>query len=148
MKAVLVISERDNVGTALVPLEAGRRLEVGAASVTTIEPIASGHKVSLCAIAAGAPVVKYGSPIGLASMAIPAGAHVHTHNLSSSRGRGDLDSEPPNAPRLAEPPDDPAGRGTGAMPGPPVSADHPHPAAPDPARTEGAPHRRIAGGGE
>lgn len=148
MKAVLVISGRDNVGTALIPLEAGRLLDVGAASVTTIEPIASGHKVALCAIAAGTPVVKYGSPIGLASVAIPAGAHVHTHNLSSSRGRGDLDIAPPGAARLAEPPDDPTARAAGGAPAPPVSADLPHRAAPDPAAAEGAPRRGAAGGGE
>jgi hypothetical protein len=35
-------------------------------------------------------VIKYGSPIGSASQAIAAGAHVHTHNVASTRGRGDL----------------------------------------------------------
>jgi hypothetical protein len=34
--------------------------------------------------------VKYGSPIGHASSDIAAGAHVHTHNVASDRGRGDL----------------------------------------------------------
>ena len=39
-------------------------------------------------------------------MAIAAGAHVHTHNVASTRGRGDLGSpEVPAEPRLAEPPD-------------------------------------------
>jgi hypothetical protein len=101
MRAVLVISERDNVATALEPLDAGRLLEVNGASFTTTEPIAPGHKVALRQIALGQPVIKYGSPIGLASADIPAGAHVHTHNLSSSRGRGDLAT--PAEPRLAEP---------------------------------------------
>ena len=36
-------------------------------------------------------MIKYGSPIGTASAVIAAGAHVHTHNVASSRGRGDLD---------------------------------------------------------
>jgi len=40
-------------------------------------------------VAAGEPVLKYGSPIGVASEDIPEGAHVHIHNLSSNRGRGD-----------------------------------------------------------
>jgi hypothetical protein len=56
-------------------------------------------------------VIKYGSPIGLATAEIPAGAHVHTHNLASTRGRGDLG--PPQAapqPRLAEPADERNGR--------------------------------------
>ena len=58
--------------------------------VTVIEPIASGHKVALRRIAVGEPVIKYGSPIGTATAVIAPGAHVHTHNVASSRGRGDL----------------------------------------------------------
>lgn len=97
MKPALVISARDNVATALEPLEPGRRLEMSGRTVTVAEPIASGHKVAIQAIPAGEPVIKYGSPIGLASADIPAGAHVHTHNVSSSRGRGDLGASPAGA---------------------------------------------------
>ena len=119
MKAALVISERDNVATALEPLEAGRQLDLAGCSVTTIETIGSGHKVALRPIAAGQPVIKYGSPIGIATADIPPGAHVHTHNVASNRGRGDLERPAaPSEPRLAEPPDDPAERpaGTGGVP--------------------------------
>jgi altronate dehydratase len=105
VRPVLVISDRDNVATALEPLEIGRELEVNGLPLTVTEAIPSGHKVALQAISAGSPVMKYGSPIGLASADIPAGAHVHTHNVASSRGRGDLEaSDAP--PRLAEPPDE------------------------------------------
>ena len=90
MKPALVISERDNVATALEPLEAGRQLDLGGHAVRALEPIASGHKIAIRAIVAGEPVIKYGSPIGVATADIAAGAHVHTHNLSSTRGRGDL----------------------------------------------------------
>ena len=63
-------------------------------------------QVALRAIAAGQPVIKYGSPIGHATADIQAGAHVHTHNVASSRGRGDLDVLPNTPePRLAEPSD-------------------------------------------
>jgi hypothetical protein len=48
--------------------------------------------IALAAIASGARVVKYGSAIGTATADIPRGAHVHTHNVMSSRGRGDLAS--------------------------------------------------------
>ena len=106
MKAALVISERDNVATALQPLEPGGRLDLNGASLTVAENIPPGHKIALRDIDAGEAVVKYGSPIGLASAAIRAGAHVHTHNLASSRGRGDLGQGTARAePRLAEPPD-------------------------------------------
>jgi altronate hydrolase len=85
-----VISAADNVATALEPLEAGRTITVGEHELTLGESIAPGHKVALVAIASGQPVIKYGSPIGTATSAIAAGAHVHTHNVASTRGRGDL----------------------------------------------------------
>jgi altronate dehydratase len=106
---VIVISTGDNVGTALESLEPGRVLvREGAAEVTVRDAIPRGHKVALRPIAAGASVMKYGSPIGLAIADIPAGAHVHTHNVSSARGRGDLNrrEKAPADGRIAEPPDD------------------------------------------
>ena len=107
MKSVLVISERDNVATALEALEPGRRLDVRGSAIAVRESIPAGHKIALAPIAAGEEVIKYGSPIGRASADIPAGAHVHTHNVSSTRGRGDLQAPAGAAePRLAEPPDD------------------------------------------
>ena len=74
--------------------------------MTVREAIPPGHKVALRTIAAGEPVIKYGSPIGTATADIAAGAHVHTHNVASGRGRGDLEeTTTPAEPRLAEPPD-------------------------------------------
>jgi hypothetical protein len=111
MKAVLVISERDNVATALQALEAGRQLDLAGTAVAVREEVPSGHKIALRPILAGEAVIKYGSPIGLATMDIAAGAHVHTHNLASTRGRGDLGpAAPPAEPRLAEPVDERNGR--------------------------------------
>jgi altronate dehydratase len=104
---VIVISERDNVATALEALDAGQVIE-GAATFTVREPIPRGHKVAMRAIGAGENVIKYGNAIGVATKAIPPGTHVHTHNVSSARGRGDLPRSEAavDAPRLAEPPDD------------------------------------------
>lgn len=107
MKPVLVISDRDNVATALQSLEAGRRLDLAGTAIDVRESIPSGHKIALRTIHRGEAVVKYGSPIGLATIEIEAGAHVHTHNLASTRGRGDLEAPgPAPEPRLAEPPDE------------------------------------------
>jgi altronate dehydratase len=111
VKPVLVISDRDNVATALQALEPGRHLELGSTAVAVREAVPSGHKIALRTIHTGEAVIKYGSPIGLATMEIPAGAHVHTHNLASTRGRGDLGPAAPGAePRLAEPVDERYGR--------------------------------------
>ena len=92
MTAAIAISADDNVATALEQIEAGEIVDAGNAktTVTAIEAIPRGHKIALLAIAAGDRVVKYGSPIGTASHDIAAGAHVHTHNVASTRGRGDL----------------------------------------------------------
>jgi altronate dehydratase len=86
----IVINAQDNVATALEPLEAGQTIQAGGSIVAVAEAIPRGHKVALRAIAAGEIVVKYGSAIGHASSDIAAGAHVHTHNVASDRGRGDL----------------------------------------------------------
>jgi altronate dehydratase small subunit len=107
VKPVIVISERDNVATALEVLEAGRTIE-RPVPFTVREEIPRGHKVSMTAIRAGENVIKYGDPIGVATTEIPPGTHVHTHNVSSARGRGDLPRTEPavDEPRLAEPPGD------------------------------------------
>jgi altronate dehydratase len=55
--------------------------------VSLKEAVPLGHKISLRAIAKGQPVLKYGVAIGVASASIPAGAHVHVHNLASARVR-------------------------------------------------------------
>ena len=90
MNPAIVISAEDNVATALEALEPGQTIQAGGATVQVSEAIPRGHKVALLAIRAGGVILKYGSPIGHASSDIAAGAHVHTHNVSSDRGRGDL----------------------------------------------------------
>lgn len=103
---VIVISAGDNVATALESLQPGRVLVRGEAELTVRDAIPRGHKIALARIAPGAAVVKYGSSIGVATAEILPGAHVHTHNVSSARGRGDLAAarqQPAAAGRLAEP---------------------------------------------
>jgi hypothetical protein len=90
MNPALVISARDNVATALEMLEPGRALELGARRVVVRDRIPPGHKVAIEPIAPGQEVLKYGSAIGTATTEIAVGAHVHTHNVASARGRGDL----------------------------------------------------------
>lgn len=109
MSSVLIVSNLDNVATALVPLTPGDRLRINDVELQVREAIPAGHKVALAGISAGAAVIKYGSPIGVAAVAILPGTHVHTHNLASTRGRGDLplaDEPGGPVPRLAEPPDE------------------------------------------
>ena len=103
---VLMISPRDNVATALEPLDPGQTLVIGGQSITVAEATPRGHKIALRLIRAGEDVLKYGSTIGKATSDILPGVHVHTHNVASGRGRGDLRVEPAaEEPRIAEPPD-------------------------------------------
>lgn len=46
--------------------------------------VPAGHKIALCDIAEGDPVIKYGSPIGHATRAIHAGEWVHSHNMATN----------------------------------------------------------------
>jgi altronate dehydratase len=104
---VIVISARDNVATALEALEPGRLVGDGGTPVAVREAIPRGHKIAIARIPAGGAIIKYGSSIGTAAADIPEGAHVHTHNVSSGRGRGDLVNPAPRSDgRIAEPPDD------------------------------------------
>ncbi|WNO52374.1 UxaA family hydrolase [Stakelama saccharophila] len=77
------VDPRDDVATALYDLESGTAVTVGDRRVVLRDAVGHGHKVALHDIAEGAQVVKYGWPIGVATRAIAAGAHVHTHNVKT-----------------------------------------------------------------
>jgi altronate hydrolase len=73
VSALIRLDGADNVATAIRPLAVG---EEGAVTL-----VPRGHKMALRDIAAGEAVLKYAQIIGYAAEGIPAGAHVHTHNL-------------------------------------------------------------------
>lgn len=77
MNKVIQITPCDDVAVALAPVSAGEALSVGGVSLVAVDAVPAGHKIALHAIAAGAPIIKYGYPIGAATRAIAAGAHVH-----------------------------------------------------------------------
>jgi altronate dehydratase len=78
--AVIRLHSGDNVMIALADLAPGTVLPEIASPL--VDPVKRGHKIAAAAIEAGQPVMRYGQTIGLASADIPAGAHVHTHNLA------------------------------------------------------------------
>ena len=95
MKRVFVVYATDNVGTAVLePIQSGDHVSCNGErrdiEVVAGDDIAYGHKIALMDIAQGDTVLKYGLSIGSASYDIKAGDHVHTHNVESNRGRGDL----------------------------------------------------------
>jgi D-altronate dehydratase (EC 4.2.1.7) len=80
-QALVRITARDMVAVALRPLTAGETVSWGEGQVTLKEDLPMGHKAALRDIRRGGTVIKYGFPIGEATADIPAGGHVHTHNL-------------------------------------------------------------------
>ena len=80
--AFLRLDTADQVGVTLAPLAAGDRISLGDCQLTVLDPIPAGHKVSLIGIPVGAPILKYGQPIGVATRDIEAGSHVHVHNCA------------------------------------------------------------------
>jgi len=74
----------DNVLVLATGLAADETLAVAGTPVTLAAALTLGHKIAARDIAAGETVVKYGAPIGVATEAIPLGAHVHVHNVRSN----------------------------------------------------------------
>lgn len=91
----LVLHQDDHVATALAALAKGQLARVrradGAVEDTEVrEQIRYGHKFAVRPIRQGEHILKYGESIGVATGAVEPGEHVHTHNVESLRGRGDL----------------------------------------------------------
>ena len=87
------LSPADNVATVLRAVTAGESIRVQSAlgiemMLTASQSVPICHKISLATIAPREPVRKYGEVIGLATVDIAPGAHVHVHNMVSGRGRG------------------------------------------------------------
>jgi len=94
-KTVFVVSANDNVATILQKgLEKGATVEVKVGDtfefIELKDNILYGHKVAVKPILKGEKIVKYGLAIGVATIDISIGDHVHIHNVESTRGRGDL----------------------------------------------------------
>jgi altronate hydrolase len=80
------LHEEDDVAVAKSNLQFGMLLALDPSErpehlVPVRRFIPAGHKVALRDLAPGAPVRRYRQVIGFASGAIPAGEHVHSHNL-------------------------------------------------------------------
>lgn len=89
MRNAIIIDTKDNVAVSIEPLQVGDVLEFGK-DVSLQNPVVVSsdvplfHKVALQSIPKGAPVIKYGEYIGVATHDIDAGSWVHVHNMESS----------------------------------------------------------------
>ncbi len=81
-RAAILLTQRDNVAIARVPLPEGQEVEIGGIVIRTRAPIPMGHKIALKPIAEGEVVVRYGEVIGRARTTLAPGDHLHTHNIA------------------------------------------------------------------
>lgn len=84
--AAIKIHERDNVAVVIDKVSKGEAVKAGSFSVTALDDIDQGHKIALYDIKQGENVIKYGFPIGHATIPIKAGQWVHSHNLKTNLG--------------------------------------------------------------
>jgi len=88
----VVHDEEDSVGVVVVEgVKAGDTLTgwiMDQDKIITMkarEDIPIGHKLAIKPLAENDTVIKYGADIGRAVMPIPAGAHLHVHNVKTKR---------------------------------------------------------------
>jgi (2R)-sulfolactate sulfo-lyase subunit alpha len=87
----LVHDEKDNVGVAVVGINAGDRI-AGLVMDTqknielkSLMGIPFGHKIALRDLRSGGTIIKYGHDVGRAVANIRKGEHVHIHNVKTKR---------------------------------------------------------------
>ena len=90
MRGYVHASARDNLVTCVRDLKAGECLVVDGVAVTVQDDIPIYHKMAIAEIRKGEAVYKYGEVMGVASRDIHIGQWAHTHNIDSTRGRGDI----------------------------------------------------------
>ena len=77
MEKSIRIHPLDNVAVALTDLRAGETV----AGITLREDVPAGHKVALAPLHPGDKIIKYGCPIGHATVEVAPGSWLHTHNV-------------------------------------------------------------------
>lgn len=80
---LLLLAPQDDVLVVRARIRAGESFTVEGIARRAENDLPLGHKVARRALVVGQKVLKYGAPIGRATIPIAVGDHVHTHNLAS-----------------------------------------------------------------
>jgi altronate hydrolase len=80
----IFLHHTDSVVIALDALSAGECWDLAGIKTVVEEQLKPGHKYAIKPIAEGERVYKYGAPIGVATVDIARGEHVHSHNMATS----------------------------------------------------------------
>lgn len=83
MSKLIKIHLDDNVLIACSTIQPGEEEDFHGLRIMFSQPLNLGHKVAAKDILKGERIIKFGVPIGSAKEDIPAGAHVHLHNMKS-----------------------------------------------------------------
>jgi (2R)-sulfolactate sulfo-lyase subunit alpha len=89
---LLVHDHKDNVGVVVIEgLKAGTDMlcvvtaDNSSFRMKSVNDVPIGHKIALKDLKVGDTAVKYGEDIGKIVANVPAGGHVHVHNLKTKR---------------------------------------------------------------
>ena len=95
------INPADNVAVALTDLKAGEP----ASGLQLATDVPAGHKFTLCDIAEGQDVIKYGYPVGHLIASVPAGTHIdHNHIRTNLSGLLEYEYKPVASQQCVLPP--------------------------------------------
>lgn len=83
MNKLIQLHPADNVFIVRVAVAAGEELLLGEQRIVIRDSLDIGHKIAAVNLAKGEKIVKFGVPVGSATMDIELGAHVHLHNMKS-----------------------------------------------------------------
>lgn len=82
--AAIRLSPSDNVAVACRSLVPGETIGIDGVALSITESVNLGHKIAVLHLKMGDKIIKYGMPIGSATVAVPAGGWVHMHNMQSN----------------------------------------------------------------
>lgn len=80
--ALIRLHPKDNVLIAREPLTLGSTVNADGSSIRVRAQVPAGHKIAARKIATNEIVLKYDTPIGVATRDIEPGEHVHSHNIA------------------------------------------------------------------
>lgn len=83
MQKLILLHDNDNVLVVRSSINIGDTEMIGGFNIVFDQEIPVGHKIALKNIAPGDIIVKYGVPIGSATVDISPGDHIHLHNMKS-----------------------------------------------------------------
>lgn len=81
--SLLKLHYRDNIAVLKEDVQAGTLQLLDGQALSINYALSMGHKIAIKPITAGEPILKYGAKIGIATVSILPGEHVHLHNMKS-----------------------------------------------------------------